>query len=197
MYELLFTAKIKVTRNIYMKARLAIALASDIWELNPTVDILLSGLLPRADNQFPGALQRTDFIADVNQWAHQLNNCLASLCTRVPQLHYVGHPTFAQNGAIQRDLLSRDGLHLSFRGTSTVVTDIETAVSTLDAATRTIPTTSIWDISTTHTTNPEPTESKPETDRTPYLLPLSFTIGSSVVFMRPSSIFLKLLFLRS
>ena len=30
-----------------------------------------------------------------------------------------------------------------------------------------------------------------------FLLPLSFTIGSSVVFMRPSSIFLKLLFLRS
>ena len=131
------------------------ALASGIWELNPTVDILLSGLLPRTDNQFPGVLQHTDFIADVNQRAHQLNNCLASLCTRVPQLHYVGHPTFAQNGVIQRDVLSRDGLHLSFRGTSTVVTDIETAVSTLHAAIRTIPTTSIWDISTTHTPNPE------------------------------------------
>ena len=43
------------------------ALASGIWELNPTVDILLSGLLPKTDNQFPGALQHTDFIADVNQ----------------------------------------------------------------------------------------------------------------------------------
>ena len=55
------------------------ALASGIWELNPTVDILLSGLLPRTDNQFPGVLQHTDFIADVNQRAYQLNNCLASL----------------------------------------------------------------------------------------------------------------------
>ena len=48
------------------------------------------------------------------------------------------------------------------------MTDIETAVSTLHAATRTIPITSICDISTTHTPDPEPTESKPETDPTPY-----------------------------
>jgi hypothetical protein len=32
----------------------------------------------------------------------------------------------------------------------------------------TMPTTSIWDISTTHTPDPEPTESKSETDPTPY-----------------------------
>jgi lysophospholipase L1-like esterase len=102
-------------------------LTSAIWDINPTVDIILSRLLPRASNQFPGALPRTDFLQDLNQSAHLLNNYLASLASRIPLLHYVGHPSFVKKGTTQRHLLSKDGLHLSFRGTSTVVNDIESA----------------------------------------------------------------------
>ena len=43
-------------------------------------------------------------------------------------LHIIGHPQFAVNGKIQRHLLSRDGLHLSQRGTSTLVEDIERGI---------------------------------------------------------------------
>jgi len=73
-------------------------LTSAIWDINPTADIILSGLLPRASNQFPGALPRTDFLQDLNQRAHLLNNCLASLASRIPLLHYVGHPSFVKKG---------------------------------------------------------------------------------------------------
>ena len=41
-------------------------LTSAIWDINPTADIILSGLLPKASNQFPGALPRTDFLQDLN-----------------------------------------------------------------------------------------------------------------------------------
>jgi hypothetical protein len=67
---------IKTVLNKYQQ------LTSAIWDINPTADIILSGLLPRASNQFPGALPRTDFLQDLNQRAHLLNNCLASLASR-------------------------------------------------------------------------------------------------------------------
>ena len=83
---------------------------SDIWDINPTATFLLSGLLPRADNQFPGAMPRHDFLQDLNNRAYQVNNCLASLQTQIPKLHYVSHSSLIQHGEIQRHLLSRDGL---------------------------------------------------------------------------------------
>lgn len=118
-------------------------LTSAIWDINPTADIIVSGLLPRASNQFPGALPRTDFLQDLNQRAHLLNNCIASLASRIPLLHYVGHPSFVKKGTTQRHILSKDGLHLSFRGTSTVVKDIESAILRLHT---TKPSNSIWDL---------------------------------------------------
>ena len=103
-------------------------LTSDIWDINQTATILLSGLQPRVDNQFPGAMPRRDFLQDLNNRAYQVNNCLASLQTQIPKIHYVSHSSFVQHGEIQRHLLSRDGLHLSFKGTAQVVADIEKAV---------------------------------------------------------------------
>ena len=117
-------------------------LASDIWDINPTATILLSGLLPRVDNQFPGAMPRHDFLQDLNNRTNQVNNCLASLQTQIPKLHYVSHSSFVQHGEFQRHLLSRDGLHLSFKGTAQVVADNEKAVLELHNT----ETTSIWDI---------------------------------------------------
>jgi hypothetical protein len=49
-------------------------------------------------------------------------------------LYYAGHPSFKVGGQIQRQLLSRDGLHLSQTGTRTVVNDIETAIQYLLSA---------------------------------------------------------------
>ena len=113
-------------------------LTSDIWDINPTATILL----PRVDNQFPGAIPRHDLLQDLNNRAYQVNNCLVSLQTQIPKLHYVSHSSFIQHGEIQRHLLSRDGLHLSFKGTVQVVSDIEKAVLELHNT----ETTSIWDI---------------------------------------------------
>ena len=135
-------------------------ITSDIWDINPTATILLSGLLPRADNQFPGAMPRHDFLQDLNNRAYQVNNCLASLQTQIPKLHYVSHSSLIQHGEIQRHLLSRDGLHLSFKGTAQVVANIEKAVLDLH---NTEPT-SIWDIQL-----PTPTPATTQTQQpTPY-----------------------------
>ncbi|XP_052105053.1 uncharacterized protein LOC127738033 [Mytilus californianus] len=135
-------------------------LTSDIWHSNPTADIIISGVLPRADNQFPGALLRTNFLTELNQRARLLNTKLQLLATRVPRLHYVGHPSFAQKGTIQRHLLSRDGLHLSYRGTSTVVKDIESAIRHLRKTKDTHD--SIWELPTsTPTSTPTPTPKAP------------------------------------
>ncbi|CAC5412488.1 unnamed protein product [Mytilus coruscus] len=147
-------------------------LTSDIWHSNPTADIIISGVLPRADNQFPGALVRTNFLTELNQRARLLNTKLQLLATRVPRLHYVGHPSFAQKGTIKRHLLSRDGLHLSYRGSLTVVKDIENAIRHLRKTKDTHD--SIWDLPTPTPTStpkaptpmPDPTE--PAVDQTLY-----------------------------
>jgi len=172
-------------------------ITSDIWDINPTSTILLSGLLPRVDNQFPGAMPRHDFLQDINNRAYQVNNCLpASLQTRIPKLHYVNHSSFIQHGEIQRHLLSRDGLHLSFKGTAQVVADIEKAVLNLH---NTEPT-SIWDIqlltpapATTQTQQPtsyksalltlptpppQQTSEQPVVEEWPALPEISITISS-------------------
>jgi hypothetical protein len=52
--------------------------------------------------------------------------------------------------------------------TSLVSSSISLAIVFSVPQFNTMPTTSIWDISTTHTPDPEPTESKSETDPTPY-----------------------------
>ncbi|CAC5421062.1 unnamed protein product [Mytilus coruscus] len=79
-------------------------LTSDIWHSNPTADIIISGVLPRADNQFPGALLRTNFLTELNQRARLLNTKLQLLATRVPRLHYVGQFIIRHS----RKVLSRD-----------------------------------------------------------------------------------------
>ena len=136
---------------------------SDIWDINPTATFLLSGLLPRADNQFPGAMPRDDFLQDINNRAYQVNNCLASLQTQIPKLHYVSHSSFIHHGEIHRHLLGRDGLHLSFKGTAQVVADIEKAVLDLH---NTEPT-SIWDIQLPAPTPPAPATTQTQ-QPTPY-----------------------------
>lgn len=91
-------------------------LTGRIWEINPRAHILLSGVLPRAENRFPGATNHHQFLDVVNHKAHHLNRTLARISSTKPQLHYVGHPSFMRRGKIQRHLLSRDGLHLSWHG---------------------------------------------------------------------------------
>jgi hypothetical protein len=43
----------------------------------------------------------------------------------------VPHPSFVENGVLQRDLLAKDGLHLSYAGTPVVIRDILSAVRTV------------------------------------------------------------------
>lgn len=145
-------------------------LTSDIWNTNPTADIIIFGILPRAENQFPGALQRTNYLTELNQRARLLNTSLQLLATRVPRLHYVGHPSFAHRGTIQRHLLSRDGLHLSYRSTSTVVKDIESAIRHLRKTMVTHDSHSILDLPTPtpKPATPMPDLTEPAVDQSPY-----------------------------
>ena len=74
------------------------------------------------------------------------------------QLHIIAHHwafQFAVNGKIQRHLLSRDGLHLSQRGTSTLVEDIERGIRGPSPAPP-----------SQHPTSPTPPHSE---DQTPYM----------------------------
>ena len=101
-------------------------LTTDIWFQNPAVEILISGILPRAANLYPGATNNVGHLDLLNQRALQVNRGLHARQQR--QLQFIGHPKFAVDGRIQRHLLNRDGIHLSRRGTATLVEDIERGI---------------------------------------------------------------------
>ena len=77
---------------------------------------------------FPMCNKHLDML---NQRAQQVNRRLNAMARQQRQLHVIAHhcaSQFAVDGKIQRHLLSRDGLHLSQRGTSTLVEDIERGI---------------------------------------------------------------------
>ncbi|CAG2246625.1 PAFAH1B2_3 [Mytilus edulis] len=104
------------------------SLVESILRLNPSCQILLSGLLPRGQDMFPGKMKSMSFLSLVNRKASYINNKLRNISKSIPRLTNVRHHSFVVDGKLQRLLLSKDGLHLTRDGATTVVRDLEAEI---------------------------------------------------------------------
>ena len=59
-------------------------LVQSIWSTNPKAQVILSGVLPRAQINFPHAILHTDWLQDYNKWARELNSRL----TKITSTHH-------------------------------------------------------------------------------------------------------------
>ena len=80
---------------------------------------MLSGLLPRTQDLYPGKMKSEDFLSLVNRKAAFINNKLSNIVQSISRLSYIGHTSFVIGGKLQRQLLSKDGLRLSRSGAAT------------------------------------------------------------------------------
>ncbi|CAG2233950.1 PAFAH1B2_3 [Mytilus edulis] len=115
------------------------SLVESILRLNPTCQILLSGLLPRGQDMFPGKMKSMSFLSLVNRKASYINNKLRIIVQSVPRVTYVAHRSFVVDGKLQRLLLSKDGLHLTRDGATTVVRNLEAEIRRLRRPPTSIP----------------------------------------------------------
>ncbi|XP_060074976.1 uncharacterized protein LOC132554682 [Ylistrum balloti] len=118
-------------------------LVERIWHVNPEVVVVLSAILPRGDNRFGDKLVRQDYIDRINRMAKEVNRALAYISSRYALLEFVGHREFMEKGVLNRSLLSRDGLHLSFSGTMSVVRSLLGCIRGVRMSGRF---SSIWDV---------------------------------------------------
>ena len=100
-------------------------LVQKVLQVNGSCHVLLSGLLPRAQDFCPGKMKSEDFLYLVNRKAAFINNKVSIIVQSNSRLSYVGHTSFVIGGKLQCQLLSKDGLHLSRSGSATVVRDLE------------------------------------------------------------------------
>ena len=92
---------------------------------------MVSGLLPRGQNWFPGQSLTGQELDDVNTCACAVNRRLDEHLHGHPRASYLPHPDWAPHGQPRRDLLSRDGLHLSRLGQETLAGEITNAVESV------------------------------------------------------------------
>ena len=112
-------------------------LVQQIRRANPTCYMVISGLLPRGQDMFPGKMKSIDLPSLVNKKAAYINTRLYNIVQSVYRVNYVGHPSFVIGGKLQRHLLSKDGLHLTRDGATTVVRDLEVEIRRLRRPTQT------------------------------------------------------------
>ncbi|CAG2254174.1 unnamed protein product [Mytilus edulis] len=96
------------------------SLVDSIRRVNPSRQILLYGLLPCGQNMFPGNMKSESFLLLVNKKASYLNNKLHNISKSIPRLTFIGQHSFVVGGKLQRHLLSKDKLHLTRNGSTTV-----------------------------------------------------------------------------
>jgi hypothetical protein len=72
-------------------------LVQSIWSTNPKAQVILSGVLPRAQNNFPHAIPRTDWLQNYNKRARELNSILTKIASTHHQLTYIGNSNFVCN----------------------------------------------------------------------------------------------------
>ena len=93
------------------------------------VTVMVCGILPRDQNlHHNGRRLSSDFLMKVNEVAAEVNRCLRRVEQNVPWMKFVDIPGFISSSGINRSLLARDGLHLSYKGTDHTVKVIESAV---------------------------------------------------------------------
>ncbi|XP_053406440.1 uncharacterized protein LOC128559236 [Mercenaria mercenaria] len=95
---------------------------------SPSATILVSEILPRAQNLFTGCHLRKEFLDHWNYDAGAVNRLLHSLSTELQWIRIIEHTDFHTLFGANRQLLSKDGLHLSYEGTQTFTSNIEEAV---------------------------------------------------------------------
>ena len=100
-------------------------LVHKVLQVNSRCQVLLSDLLPRAQDFYPGKMKSGDFLYLVNRKAAFINNKLFNIVQSNSRLSYIGHTSFVIGGKLQRQLLSKDGLRLSRSGAATVARDLE------------------------------------------------------------------------
>ena len=91
-------------------------LVQKVLQVNSRCKVLLSGLLPRGQDLYPGKMKSEDFLYLVNRKAAFINNKLSIKVQFNSQLSYIGHTSFVIGGKLQRQLLRKDGLYLSRSG---------------------------------------------------------------------------------
>ena len=106
-------------------------LVHKVLQVNSRCQVLLSGLLPRAQDFYPGKMKSKDFLYLVNRKAAFINNKLSIIVQSNSRLSYIGHTSFVIGGKLQHQLLSKDGLHLSRSGAATVASDLESEIQHL------------------------------------------------------------------
>ncbi|KAJ8310852.1 hypothetical protein KUTeg_012717 [Tegillarca granosa] len=75
-------------------------LVQNIWTVNATCRVVISGLLPRDQNRFPGKAKSVKFLSMVNRKALAVNKKLHLISQSYQRLSYVGHPDFMVNGQL-------------------------------------------------------------------------------------------------
>ncbi|KAL4236715.1 hypothetical protein ACF0H5_005099 [Mactra antiquata] len=99
-------------------------LCDEIKQCSPSATVFISEILPRSQNQFIGCNLRPEYLVKWNRDATTVNTLLNQRVQSVPWIRLIRHPEFHTTSGPRRSLLSRDGLHLSFQGTSTLVQNI-------------------------------------------------------------------------
>ena len=86
--------------------------------------ILITSILPRGNSTLSHKTSPS-LLQNLNNKAKYVNECLQTITNSNRSIHFIDNSDFfLQDGRVNRQLLSRDGLHLSFSGTSTLVRSI-------------------------------------------------------------------------
>ena len=102
--------------------------------LMPRLHVAVSAILPRAANTFPDALEPRFHPDELNRVALRTNRLMDDCLRTISRASFMRHPDFADSRGIRRDLLSRDGLHLSPRGGRVLSRYFLDSVAALSAA---------------------------------------------------------------
>ena len=93
----------------------------------------MSQILPRSQNDKPRGRRLTiGTLLKINHTATYVNQKLVEAAQEIESLNFVYHPGFYDEEVtyiLKRKMLSADGLHLSFEGTSYIVSNIERAIN--------------------------------------------------------------------
>ena len=90
--------------------------------------ILLCDILPRSQSYFEDQQVEVSLLDAINTEASTVNYTVHLVSEFLPWIDYVQFPSFLQDHVIKRHMLSRDGLHLSFRATKYVADTITSSI---------------------------------------------------------------------
>lgn len=90
-----------------------------------SVQLVVSGLLPRVQNRFSGEQRTAAYLRGYNQRAVEVNLWLQDHLLAHPRASYLPHPDWSTT---REDLFGRDGLHFSFLGAETLAAEITSTV---------------------------------------------------------------------